>query len=104
MRRWSRQARTVAPIFFKASLLTAGLKPSRILPVLVRTPRGRKVNPRNVNDVCSYEPRRRSSLHYTVRVLFECNSSPTPPIRSPIADNTASACPRLEQCAIASSA
>jgi hypothetical protein len=37
----------------KASLLIAGLKPVIIVPVFVRTPRGRKVYPRKVNAVCS---------------------------------------------------
>ncbi len=57
--RWcSRQDRTVALIFFRASLLTAGRKAVNIVPSFRRAARARKVNPKNVNDVCSCEPRR----------------------------------------------
>ena len=38
--------------------------------------RGRKVYPRKSNDVCSCEPRRSSSLQYTMRVF--CSLSPSP--------------------------
>ena len=41
------------PIFFKASLLIAGLNPVNRLPVLGRTSRPRNVYPRKVNAVCS---------------------------------------------------
>jgi hypothetical protein len=52
VRRCSRQDRTRAPIFVKASLLIAGLKPVIIVPVFVRTPRGRKAYPRKVKAMC----------------------------------------------------
>ena len=40
------------------------------------TLRARNPYPRNVNDVCSCEPRRLASLQYTIRVLSGCNASP----------------------------
>ena len=39
-------------IFFKASLLIAGLNPVNRLPVLGRTSRPRNVYPKKVNAVC----------------------------------------------------
>src|ERR1035437_493843 len=80
--RCSRQDRTSALIFFRASLLIAGRNAVNCTPSPRRARRGRNVNPRNVNDVCSYEPRRLASLQYTILVLSGCNSSPTSAIRS----------------------
>lgn len=83
-----RQARTCPLIFFKASLLIAGRNEVNILPRLSRAPRPRKVNPRNVKAVWSYEPRRLSSRQYTILVLSGCNSRPTSRIRSASAAST----------------
>jgi len=58
----SRQDRTSELILFMASLLIAGTKPVVIRLLLVRTLRPRNPYPKNVNDVCSYEPRRLASL------------------------------------------
>ena len=46
----------------RASALTAGRKEMNTFPSGYRALRGRNVYPRNVNDVCSNEPRRRESL------------------------------------------
>ena len=46
MCRCSRQDRTSALIFFRASLLIAGPNPVNTFPCLVRRPRARNVNPR----------------------------------------------------------
>ena len=54
----SRQDRTTELILFRASLLIAGTKPVVMRPLLARTLRPRNPYPRNVNDVCSCEPRR----------------------------------------------
>ena len=67
--RCSRQDRTSALIFFRASLLIAGRNEVNCTPSLRRACRGRNVNPKNVNDVCSAEPRRLLSLQYTILVL-----------------------------------
>jgi hypothetical protein len=58
MCRCSRQDRTSALIFFRASLLIAGRNEVNCFPSFRRACRGRNVNPRNVNDVCSCELRR----------------------------------------------
>jgi hypothetical protein len=67
--RCSRQDRTSALIFFRASLLIAGRNEVNCTPSFRRARRGRNVNPRNVNDVCSAELRRLLSLQYTIFVL-----------------------------------
>src|ERR1017187_1408860 len=67
--RCSRQDRTSALIFFRASLLIAGRNAVNCTPSFRRASRGRNVNPKNVNDVCSAEPRRMLSLQYTILVL-----------------------------------
>src|SRR5680860_567796 len=56
-------------MLFRASLLIAGRTDVNISPFLPRAPRARNVNPKNVNDVCSYEPRRSPS--------WESRSAPT---------------------------
>ncbi|KXX62879.1 hypothetical protein AZG88_27520 [Rhodococcus sp. LB1] len=62
MRVCSRQDRTAAPISFTASLLSAGRNALKCCPFLCGALRWRNVNPKNVNDVCSREPRRVPSL------------------------------------------
>jgi hypothetical protein len=57
----------------------------------VRTLRPRNPYPRNVNDVCSCEPRRLASWQYTIRVLSGCSASPTSLIRSWSAASTSRA-------------
>ena len=69
MRQCNRQDRTCALILFRASLLIAGRKLLKFLPRLLRALRWRNVNPRNVKDVCSYEPPRVPSLQYTILVF-----------------------------------
>src|SRR6202030_3572788 len=66
--RCSRQDRTSALIFFRASLLIAGRNEVNCTPSARCARRGRNVNPKNVNDVCSCEPRRLLSLQYTILV------------------------------------
>src|SRR5437899_12981127 len=78
----SRQDRTTELILFRASLLIAGTKPVVMRPLLVRALRPRNPYPRNVNDVCSCEPRRLASWQYKIRVLSGCSASPTSLIRS----------------------
>jgi hypothetical protein len=75
--RCSRQLRTSPLIFFTASLLIAGRNRVYMLPSLRRAARGRNVNPKNVNEVCSYVARLMLSLQYTILVLAGCNCSPT---------------------------
>jgi hypothetical protein len=78
VRRCSRQrARTYALIVAWASLLTAGRNEVNFFPFLPRAARARKVNPKNVNEVCSCEPRRVPSLQDTIRVLAGCSRNPT---------------------------
>ena len=68
--RWcNRQDRICAAEAFAASSLMAGLKPNKNFRVFIRTCRTRNPYPRNVNEVCSAEPRLRASLQYTMRVL-----------------------------------
>jgi hypothetical protein len=55
--RCNRQDRISALIFFRASLLIAGWNEVNRPPSFRRARLGRNVNPRNVNDVCSCEPR-----------------------------------------------
>ena len=73
-------------------------------PFLPRAARARNVNPKNVNDVCSCEPRRLPSLQYTIRVLAGCSRNPTCSIRFPIAASTLRAWRSVTQCTTASSA
>src|SRR2546422_7771545 len=70
---------------FRSSLLIAGRNEVNCTPSSRRARRGRNVNPRNVNDVCSAEPRRllslqrseehtselQSRLHLVCRLLLE---------------------------------
>ncbi len=65
---------------------------------------GWNVNPRNVSDVCSAEPRRLLSLQYTILVLSWCSSSPTSAILSCGAARTLRAWYSLTQWITASSA
>ena len=67
------------------------------LPSFPTASRGRKVNPKNVNDTCSKTPRRLLSLQYTILVLCGCSSSPTWRIRSCSAASTLPACARVMQ-------
>jgi hypothetical protein len=53
----SRQDRTSALNLARASLLTAGTNEVNLTPFLPRARRARKMNPKNVNDTCSREPR-----------------------------------------------
>ena len=104
VRRCSRQRRTSALILSKASLLTAGRNEVNFFPFLARAARARKVNPKNVNDTCSCEPRRTPSLQYTIRVLAGCSRSPTCSILFCSAASTSRAWRSVAQCTTASSA
>ncbi len=99
----SRQDRTIELILFMASLLIAGTKPVVARPLLSRTLRPRNPYPRNVNDVCSCEPRLLASWQYTIRVLSGCSASPTLSIRSRSAASTWRACCSVAQWITASS-
>ena len=43
----------IGKIFFRASVLIAGWNEAKSAPLLLRAVRVRKVNPKNVNAVCS---------------------------------------------------
>src|ERR687897_804941 len=73
---WIRQERTLRPITLSASAPIAGRNDVNAFPSEYLALRGRNVYPRNVNVVCSYEPRRRESLQYTIFVLSGCRRSP----------------------------
>ena len=79
----------------KGILLTAGKNEVNFFLFLSRAARARKVNPKNVNDMCPCEPRRLPSLQYPIRVLAGCSRSPTCSMRLPIAARTSSAWPQV---------
>jgi hypothetical protein len=62
VRRWIRILRSRSLLALSASVLIAGKNPVKFRPFLPRAPRARKVNPRKVNEVCSWSPRRLPSL------------------------------------------
>src|SRR3954447_3979855 len=65
VRRWIRSSRSLALLAFSASVLIAGKNEVKRLPsVLFLAVRGRNVNPRKVNEVCSCSARRLLSLQY----------------------------------------
>src|SRR5665647_2221796 len=92
--RWIRHLRTRWPIALRTSREGAGKNETRMTPCLfqaLRALRARNVNPKNVNDSCSAEPRRLLSLQYTILVLTGCNANPTRTILAAIATRSRSA-------------